>query len=85
MNFTGPSHEIRDDDFIYDEEKAMNEMFRYITEETSIESILEESKYLVVFPFDPTSITKEDITDLEKYFAERDEFEKCIILRDYKK
>ena len=60
-------------------------MFRYITEETTIEAILEESKYLVVFPFDPTSITKEDITDLEKYFAERDEFEKCIILRDYKK
>lgn len=72
-------------DFIYDEEKAMNEMFRYLTEETSIEAILEESKYLVVFPFDPTSITKEDIVDLEKYFAERDEFEKCIILRDLNK
>lgn len=46
--------------------------------------LIEQTIEHVVFPFDPTDISSEDIHDLELYFASIDDFEKAIVLRDLK-
>lgn len=69
----------------YNEHDAMEVGYNIATGIATPYELIEQTLDVIVFPFDPTNITSDDIFDLEKYFASIDDFEKAIILRDLKK
>jgi len=73
------------EEFIFDTGEAMDAAYRVLIEDEDIETVLENSKYLVVFPFNILDYNEEDIEDMLQHYVEREEYGKCIILRDYYK
>jgi hypothetical protein len=73
---------------IYDEEKAMNNIYLLLTNEEenidiAIDNVLEHNKEsYIYYPFDPNDYTEEDINKVLKYFSDNNEFEKCIKLME---
>jgi hypothetical protein len=72
-----------EDEFLFEEHEVMNLGYEIVIGNMSYEQVLDETEHFVIFPFDPTSIEKSDIRNLEEYFASVDDFEKAIILRDF--
>ena len=61
----------------------MDVMYDVVTGQRSMAEVLAFDPYFI-FPFDPTEIPSiDDIADMERHYAEREEYEVCIILRDY--
>ena len=66
-----------------DIDNTMDIMYKVITKQKTISEVLSYDPYFI-FPFDPIEIPlKEDIGDMERHYVEREEYEACIILRDY--
>jgi len=74
----------RINDLIYNEDDAMDNAFEAIIHDASVIDLVDKSDYLVAFPFDPWNVTVEDITDMERHYIVREEYERCATLRDYK-
>lgn len=72
------------EDPIYDEDKAMNNIYKLLTGEyENINKALDDIIYktedsYIFYPFDPNNYNDKDIEKVLTYFSDRDEFEKCI-------
>jgi len=73
---------FNEETWTYDESTAMDAMYDLLLGNGTYDSILGGSKYLVVFPFDPTDPTQKDINRMILHYEEREEYEKCAILKD---
>jgi|TARA_Y100000296_G_C4993672_1_gene166670 hypothetical protein len=73
------------EEYIFNTDEAMDAVYEVLIDGECIAEVLSKSKYLVVFPFDPTLFTSEDIDDMLEHYVEREEYEKCAVLRDYYK
>jgi len=69
----------------YNVDETMEYGYHVVIGNATVLELIEQTCDPVIFPFDPTDITDDDILDLEKYFASIDDFEKAIELRDLKK
>ena len=72
------------EDPIYDEDKAMNNIYKLLTGEyENINQALDDIIYktedsYIFYPFDPNNYNDDDIEKVLTYFSDKDEFEKCI-------
>ena len=71
--------------YIFDMHEAYDSMYEVLIDGEYIGEVLEKSNYLVVFPFDPTTFDEKDIEDMLEHYVGREEYEKCVVLRDYYK
>jgi hypothetical protein len=62
----------------------MLDTYLFLTGIFSIEDAIEEGKHLILFAIDPYDYDKNDIQDVIDFFADLDEFEKCITLKKIK-
>jgi len=73
------------DDFLQTYDDGMSVGYSLITGENKFEEI---ALYLddVILPFDPTDphIDIEDINHMINYFEEKEQYEKCIVLKNFK-
>jgi hypothetical protein len=67
----------------YDEHESMNIGYAVVTGIATPFELIEQTCDPIIFPFDPTDITCDNVSQLEYYFASIDDFEKAIVLRDY--
>ena len=74
---------FNEETWTYDESAAMDAMYDLLLGNGTYDSILDRSRYLVVFPFDPTSPTDKDLAHMIRHYEEREEYERCAILKDY--
>ena len=66
---------------IYDEQAAMDAIYDLLICNRTYDDILNKSTYLVVFPFDPTSPTNKDFTRMIQHYEDREEYERCAIIK----
>jgi len=71
---------------LYDEEVAMENAYMLITRKLAADKIMDlMNSNVVCFPFNPVGYNNEDIQGVMDYYAQEDNFEKCIELKKYKK
>lgn len=69
---------------IFDE--SMRTMYQLISNQKTLEQAISDSKEPLFFAFDPISYTKDDLIEMEKYFCDLEDYEKCqVIFNLYKK
>jgi hypothetical protein len=59
----------------------MKNAYLIITKKCSIEKIMDLNPGCINFPFIPIDYSSEDVQSVIDYYADRDEFEKCIELQ----
>lgn len=69
----------------FNNERAMNNAYMLITRKMSADTIMDLNPGVVNFPFTPLNYSNDDIQKVIDYYADDDEFEKCIELTKYKK
>jgi hypothetical protein len=67
----------------FDEHESMKIGYNIVAGMYTPLELIEQTIEPIIFPFDPTNITRDDISRLEHYFASIDDFERAIVLRDY--
>lgn len=65
---------------------SMRKMYEIISRKTTLEKLIRDSKEPLFFAFDPICYTKNDLMEMEKYFCDLEDYEKCqVIFKLYKK
>jgi hypothetical protein len=65
---------------------SMRKMYEIISKKTTLEKLISESKEPLFFAFDPIYYSKDDLIEMEKYFCDLEDYEKCqVIFNLYKK
>jgi hypothetical protein len=67
----------------FDEHESMKIGYNIVAGIATPLELIDQTIEPIIFPFDPTDITRDDISRLEHYFASIDDFERAIVLRDY--
>ena len=62
----------------------MLDTYLFLTGIFSIEDAIEGGKHLILFAIDPYDYDKNDIQDVIDFFADVEEYEKCITLKKIK-
>tara|TARA_A100001037_G_scaffold79513_1_gene71518 strand:+ start:16151 stop:16474 length:324 start_codon:yes stop_codon:yes gene_type:complete len=72
-------------DIIAGKSECMQMAYYLVLGEKSFEEVLlemEMQKRIIVFPFNPQHITRQDIVDMLEYYQEVEDYEKCAKLKE---
>ena len=76
---------MRISDIICNKEESMEMAYYLVVGEKSLDEIMDEIEIdrekIIIFPFNPHNITNQDIEDLEQYYVEKEDYEKCAEIR----